>query len=109
MMNEPGAVIIWEFDVSSANTAAFEAAYGESGPWVQLFRQDESYLGTTLLQTENATSSLSNVYVTVDCWRSLEAYKAFRTAHAADYAQIDRTCEQLTLSERCIGTFLTAG
>ena len=98
---------MWEFAVADSHILAFEAAYGDDGPWVQLFRGDSAYGGTTLLRaSRSAERDGVATFVTLDWWTSPEAYAAFRAAHAAKYAAIDAACERLTLSERKLGSFM---
>jgi len=39
------------------------------------------------------------MYLTLDEWETREAYEAFREKHAAEYAEMDKNCEGLTLRE----------
>jgi quinol monooxygenase YgiN len=94
-------VLVWEFRVDEARRAPFEAAYGGDGDWARLFRRGEGYLRTELLR--DAADPLR--FLTIDCWTSRPAYEAFRAAHAADYAALDRRCANLTRSETALGGF----
>jgi len=76
----------------------FEQAYGPAGEWVRLFRRDARYRGTRLPRGV----ARERVYVTMDIWESQEAYEEFRENNAAEYAEIDRNCERLTLGEKHI-------
>ena len=90
---------IWAFTVHQEHVDAFRAHYGEEGAWAQLFRRAHGYVGTQLLQDE--TDRLR--FVTIDTWSSVEDYDAFRAAHAAEYAALDRVCEGFTVAETLIG------
>ena len=94
-------VALWEFEVKPGHEKGFERAYGPDGEWVRLFRSDENYQGTRLLRD----TSRDGIYVTLDFWRSREAYERFRQAAATRYAEIDAECEGLTDSERHLGSF----
>jgi heme-degrading monooxygenase HmoA len=94
-------VTLWEFEVKPGSEELFEQAYGAEGQWVQLFRRDGRYRGTRLLQEVGA----ERVYVTMDSWESREAYEEFRERFAAEYIEIDRACEDLTLGERHFSQF----
>ena len=89
-------VAAWRFTTS--DPAAFEHHYAPDGTWAQLFRRAPGYVRTDLLTDGTA-------YVTLDWWTSRDAYDAFRSAHAEDYARLDRECESLTLSEESLGSF----
>jgi len=95
-------VILWQFDIAEDKIAAFEAAYGPGGSWSTLFARSSEYLGTELLKD----AYVPGRYVTVDRWRSEEAFRAFRAQHDPDYESIDRACDNLTATETRIGAFL---
>lgn len=88
--------ILWRFTTN--DPAAFERHYGPDGTWARLFRRDANYIRTDLLKNEET-------YLTIDWWTSSGAYDAFRETHAGDYAEIDRMCEALTVSETKVGEF----
>lgn len=94
--------IVWEFVVAADSVAEFERHYAPGGAWAQLFaRAGADYLGTALLHDAERPGR----YLTFDRWASRAAWEEFRRAHAADYAALDRMCENLTVSERRIGLF----
>lgn len=90
-------VILWRFRARPGREADFEAAYGDDGTWVRFFRADPGFLGSELMRGTDGT------YLTIDRWISLDAYRAFRDAHAEPYAEIDARCEALTVDEALIG------
>ena len=92
--------LIWEFHVKADCVAEFERAYGPEGAWVQFLRKGKGYLETELLKKDDG------VYVTIDRWESREAYASFSEQHKAKYAELDRRCESLTVSEQLIGAFV---
>lgn len=93
-------VILWRF--TARDPEAFERHYGPNGTWAQLFRRDPHYVRTDLLKSADA-------YITLDWWTSPDAYASFHREHADAYAELDRTCEQLTASEEKIGEFSMVG
>ena len=99
---EWGYLIMWEFQVREGMEKRFEKLYRPEGDWARLFAQDESYIGTELIHHFNSTRS----YATLDFWTSQEAYDEFRKQRLADYKALDESCEDLTESEREIGTFV---
>ena len=92
---------LWEFEVSPELVADFEQYYGAVGAWAQLFRRSPDYIETLLLKDR----AVPGRYLTVDRWRSEEAYLAFKSTFATQYAQLDSECEQLTVGERSLGAF----
>ncbi|MGH8166635.1 MAG: antibiotic biosynthesis monooxygenase family protein, partial [Woeseiaceae bacterium] len=92
---------LWEFEVSPELVADFEQHYGPAGTWAQLFRCSPDYIETLLLKDNAAPGR----YLTVDRWRSEDAYLTFKSAFARQYAQLDNECEQLTVGERLLGGF----
>ena len=95
-------VILWQFDIAEASIPSFEAAYGPNGSWSVLFARSTEYLGTELLKD----AYVPGRYVTIDCWRSEEAFRAFRAQYDADYEALDRACDPFTQSESRIGAFV---
>ena len=97
-------VILWQFDILEENVPGFESAYGPDGTWSLLFARSAEYLGTELLRDAYVPCR----YVTVDRWRSEEAFRAFRAQNDADYEALDRACDSLTQSECRIGAFVSS-
>lgn len=92
---------VWEFQVPPTAEAEFRRHYGPDGSWVRLFRKDPAYLETLLLNDRSTPGR----YVTVDRWKSAEAYRSFRDRFAEEYAALDRLCEALTSRESDLGSF----
>jgi hypothetical protein len=92
---------LWEFEVSTDLVADFELHYGKTGTWVRLFRLSPDYIDTLLLKDKTDPGR----YLTIDRWRSEEALLAFKSEYYLQYAQLDKHCEGLTLSERSLGEF----
>jgi len=97
-------IAIWEFTVPQDQTTAFIEAYGPTGLWAQLFRQGTGYRGSELYRDREHPGR----FVTLDFWLSEQSWRDFRTAFSADYEALDRRCEQLTTSERALGSFALA-
>ena len=96
-----GFAYAWEFQVAPGQSGPFENAYGPHGDWARLFSRDPEYLGTWLLRDPRQPDR----YVTIDRWRSQEARDRFVRRFRADYDELDRRCDALTLAERWIGDF----
>ncbi len=93
-------VILWEFTVKPEKLQAFVHVYGPEGDWAQLFRQSEGYRGTELLQSE-----APNTFVTIDRWEQAADLERFKDRFKTEYQQLDTQFEELTISERKLGTF----
>lgn len=93
--------VVWEFQVRQGLEAGFEQSYGPDGDWVRLFGSDPEYCGTELIRD----AGMAGRYLTLDYWASEAAYEVFRTAHAAEYNEIDQRCEGMTTAEREVGRF----
>ncbi len=91
--------LVWRYEVLEEARAAFEATYGPTGAWAQLFARGEGYCGTELFRAEDGS------YLTMDVWRSREAFEAFIAAHRADYDALDRSTESWTAAEHRLGEF----
>lgn len=94
-------VVIWQFEIAEEKIAAFEAAYGPSGAWAQLFRTSPDYQGTELLRD----AYIPGAFLTIDRWASEAAFRAFRKGHDPEYESLDRQCDALTTRETRIGAF----
>ncbi|MBX9695325.1 MAG: antibiotic biosynthesis monooxygenase [Cyanobacteria bacterium] len=94
-------LVIWEFEVKPECAERFVSIYGYDGDWAQLFRKDENYQRSTLVQDP----SRSHVYLTLDFWNSREAYESFKACHKEAYLSLDSICDDLTIAERHIGSF----
>lgn len=92
---------VWEFQVKSESIAEFERIYGPVGLWSQLFRRSSAFLGTELLRDTDRAGR----YLTIDRWTSREALGQFKQQYAEEYAALDKTCEEMTGSERLLGNF----
>ena len=95
---------IWEFEVKPESRARFEEIYGPEGAWARLFRTNPDYRGTKLIRDLTRPGR----YLTLDYWRSGEAFHSFKQAHAAEYATLDKQCESLTEREAMVGEFEAA-
>ena len=87
--------VVWEFRPAPHRQREFEAAYGPTGVWVELFRRDPGYLGTVLIPP----SESAGWYRTIDRWESPAAYERFRRTWDSEYQALDRACESLTAGE----------
>ena len=88
-------VIVWEFVVRAGHERAFEEAYGASGAWASLFAKSSEHVSVELLRDV----AHPRRYVTIDRWKTAEAFGAFRQAHAAEYEALDARCAAWTESE----------
>lgn len=94
-------VVVWRFEIAEEKVAAFETAYGPEGSWAQLFRKSPEYLGTELLRD----AYVSGAYLTIDRWKSEDAFRSFRKQHDAAYEELDRACDALTEGETRVGAY----
>lgn len=98
-------IVIWRYRVDPAQVAKFEKAYGPKGEWARFFAASKDYVGTELLADDERPGE----YVTLDRWKSEEAYSAFLAENEDDYDRLDRRSEALTLSENRLGAYGVAG
>jgi hypothetical protein len=94
-------LVLWEFEVKPGNEERFEQVYGPDGDWDSLFRSDPNHAGTRLFQDTARTG----VYLTTDYWLSRKSYEEFLALRRSEYKALDAASEDLTLSERHIGSF----
>jgi hypothetical protein len=94
-------LVLWEFEVKPDKEERFESVYGASGAWQELFRRDTNFQKTLVLRDPFRP----RVYVTLDFWYLRDAYHRFKEKYADEYHRIDKSCEDLTLSQRSLGEF----
>jgi heme-degrading monooxygenase HmoA len=94
-------VVVWQFEIAEEKIATFEATYGASGKWAQLFAKSSAYIGTELLRD----AYIAGNYMTIDRWQSEEDFRAFRKENDAAYEALDRECDSLTTREARVGAF----
>jgi [ribosomal protein S18]-alanine N-acetyltransferase len=95
-------VIVWEFRVKPGNRRAFEKAHSPAGPWPAFFRRSAGYIRTELIRDRHQPLR----YLTIDVWRSRQAYEQFKKNNHAKYQAMDKICESLHSSERLLGECL---
>jgi heme-degrading monooxygenase HmoA len=93
--------ILWQFDTTEDQAAAFAETYGPAGPWVAFFREAAGYRGTELFRRTVAPPC----FLTLDRWETRAAYESFRRERAAEYAALDAACEGLTVRERLLAAW----
>ena len=98
-------VVVWMFHVRPEREREFVSAYSPGGEWAELFKRDENYRGTELLQD----AAVPQRYVTIDRWTSSEAYESFLRRWQQDYDVLDRRCDLLTEQEMKIGEYRQTG
>jgi heme-degrading monooxygenase HmoA len=94
-------LVLWEFEVKPGCEKRFERVYGPGGDWDSLFRRDANHAGTHLFRN----MSQPRVYLTADYWRSRKSYEAFLQVQVAGYQHLDSVSEELTASERHVGSY----
>lgn len=99
--NDAGFVYIWQYEVDPKCRQAFVKAYRANGDWAQLFARDPAYLHTELLES----SDRSDVFITIDYWRSRAARDRFRQEYAKEFNKLDAACEEFTVREEFVGDF----
>ncbi len=96
-------LVLWEFEVKPGNEERFEQVYGPGGDWDSFFRIDPNHAGTRLFRD----TARIHVYLAADYWLSRKSYEEFLVLRRSEYNTLDAASEDLTLSERQIGSFET--
>jgi|SRR5688500_8085361 quinol monooxygenase YgiN len=94
-------IILWRFVVHPQHVDDFVRHYSAGGTWAELFKRSSSYLGTDLIRS----SDDATIFVTIDRWRSGDAFTQFEREHHADYARLDTECSTLTVHEELLGRY----
>ena len=92
---------IWEYEVRDHFLPQFKIAYGPNGDWAKLFQKCPGYIKTELKQDIDNP----NIFLTIDFWQSFSAFASIKQIIAAEYEDLDKRCNNYTLSEKHIGLF----
>jgi heme-degrading monooxygenase HmoA len=95
-------VITWEFTVRAGCEADFERVYGPRGAWAELFASSSDYVGTELWRDHAQPGR----YVSVDRWKTADAFAQWKAQHAEAYLRLDAQCEAWTETETKLGEWL---
>ena len=104
-MSAAAYMYAWEYRVAEQHLAEFLGTYGAQGAWVALFRDAPGYRRTELHRDRRDPAR----FVTLDYWDSETAWRRFREERARELEELDARCDRLTLEEREIGRFDSAG
>ncbi|HEU5042296.1 MAG TPA: antibiotic biosynthesis monooxygenase family protein [Gemmatimonadales bacterium] len=98
-MNDDRYSYIWEYEVTPGREDEFLTHYAPDGTWARLFRMAEGYLSTELYRDRSRPAR----FLTIDHWRSEEAFRAFRSRFAKEFEALDARCGALTGHEAALG------
>ena len=96
-------ILVWRFDVRPEHVNEFKQHYGPDGSWAAFFRADPAYVKTELLQSLERPT----LFLTLDYWQTKGDYVRFQSVNQEAYANLDKTCERLTVTEERLGDFDT--
>jgi heme-degrading monooxygenase HmoA len=96
--------IVWVFEAKAERLREFREHYKSDGEWAQLFRRAKGYMETLMLQDV----ANSRRFLVVDRWEGLADFEAFKQEFGAEYAAMDKRCEEFTVTEEKIGVFVSA-
>ncbi len=91
--------VVWQYLVKPGAVELFREAYAPGGKWAELFSRSDGYLGTELYNSAEAPER----FLTLDRWRSRDAFADFMAGNAAAYAALDRCCADMTTAEVRLG------
>ena len=93
-------LVLWEFEVKPSRKQRLQQVYGPGGDWDSLFRTDPNHAETRLFRD----TTRIGVYLTADYALSRKSCEEFRALRRTEYKALDAATENLTLSERHIGS-----
>ena len=93
--------IVWVFEARAERLPEFREYYKSDGEWAQLFRRAKGYEGTSIVE------DVENPYrfLVIDKWEAITSFEAFKQEYGAEYAAMDKRCEEFTLKEEKMGVF----
>ena len=92
--------IVWAFSVRPQYQGPFEAAYGSTGDWAQLFARQVGYQYTRLYRNLSHSEDGLLHYLCEDVWDTRESCEAFFVKNSLAYQALDERCAAWTVSER---------
>ncbi|MEP2023011.1 MAG: antibiotic biosynthesis monooxygenase [Reichenbachiella sp.] len=95
--------VIWRYKVKAEFIKDFLKIYDANGEWVQLFSKSSDFIKTALFNDVNA----DQYFLTIDYWKSKEAYQNFYKQHHKEIKQIDVMGDQMTLLEEKLDEFMS--
>jgi len=98
-----GYLTIWKYKVNPEKKTKFEKLYGSEGARVKLFQKFTDYIKTEVHQEIDNPEH----YITLDYWKSREAYYKLKETSKKEFSEIDKKGEDLTIKEKHIGEFST--
>jgi len=93
--------IMWQFDVREGCESAFEELYGVDGEWTQLNRNARSYLGSSFLRDQNASSR----YIVIEYWSEMVVSEEHRAYRAEAIESLEERRRALVESVEPMGIF----
>lgn len=93
--------VIWSFEIKKGCENEIERLYGSEGSWVKLFKTNTNYIKTELHRDIDNPAH----YITIDYWKSKDAYYNFKEKVKAEFKKIDQLGEKFTIAEDYIGNF----
>jgi len=92
---------IWKFRPPTGREEEFAAAYSPDGDWARLFSIADGFIETQLLRPAQP----GGWWMTVDRWRSEQAFEAFEAERGDDYRRLDAELEGCAGEEVFVGAF----
>ena len=77
-------ITTWKYKVKSEKRNEFEKLYEKDDNWVKLFRNIRINIKTELIKDLNN----NDIYITLDYWKSKEAYYKFKDATKQEFSKI---------------------
>jgi quinol monooxygenase YgiN len=93
--------LVWEFDVRRGKREAFEKFYGADGAWTALSRRSRSFLGSSFLRDQNASTR----YLLVEYWSEMVIYEKHQADFTDELKQINETRDAFCTSIKPLGLF----
>jgi quinol monooxygenase YgiN len=95
-------MFLWEYKVLPEQISEFEAHYGPSGKWAQLFENAEGYIRSELLRDGDDPM----LYRAAEYWTSRDAFLNFLRDYSVPYDELHKICDGLSASQTNLGVFL---
>ncbi|MCY6381122.1 antibiotic biosynthesis monooxygenase family protein [Hoeflea prorocentri] len=92
----------WEYKVAPEKAAEFEAFYGASGRWAQLYSRSDAFIRTELFRDPDDPTR----YRTGDYWKSRDSFLEFLRDYSDPYDELGAECNEISQERTSAGMLL---
>lgn len=93
--------MVWQFEVQRGKQEAFEQVYGADGPWSAVSRRSRSFLGSSFLRNQVASTQ----YLLIEYWSEMVVYEKHVANFSDEVKRLEQERDELCVSVQPMGLF----